>query len=281
MKRNRLTIAALVGVLTLSLAGTGCQKLEARDQLKKGVQAFKSNKYGDAIEHFQKSIELDPSSPMARLYLATAYRSQWVPGADSNENKMLAQRAKEEFSKVLAEDPKSELALAQLASINYEEAGGIQDPAAKSAKFDEAARWYKKLLEVKPTDKTAHYSLGVLTWAKWYPVLGKARAEMGMKPEDPGPLKDAKVRASLRETWSTQIDEGIGHLREALKIDPEYDDAMAYLNLLIREKADLADNPDDYKKQVAEADSWVQKALETKKVKAQRALDNPGGVKTE
>ena len=36
------------------------------------------------------------------------------------------------------------------------------------------------------------------------------------------------------------IDEGMADLQKALDIDKEYDDAMAYMNLLIREKADLA-----------------------------------------
>ena len=35
---------------------------------------------------------------------------------------------------------------------------------------------------------------------------------------------------------------------------------MAYMNLLIRERADLADSPDEYKKDVEVADGWVQKS---------------------
>jgi hypothetical protein len=52
---------------------------------------------------------------------------------------------------------------------------------------------------------------------------------------------------------------------------------MAYMNLLIRERADLADSPDEYKKQIDVADNWVQKALETKKIKAERAMKKGSG----
>ncbi len=45
---------------------------------------------------------------------------------------------------------------------------------------------------------------------------------------------------------------------------------MAYENLLIRERADLADNKDEYEKQIKIADDWVHKALATKKVKAEK-----------
>ncbi len=43
---------------------------------------------------------------------------------------------------------------------------------------------------------------------------------------------------------------------------------MAYMNLLIREKADLDDTPEQYKADTDTADKWVQKALDTKKMKA-------------
>jgi hypothetical protein len=55
---------------------------------------------------------------------------------------------------------------------------------------------------------------------------------------------------------------------------------MSYLNLLIRERADLLDNPDDYKKQIEIADGWVQKALDTKKAKAARQPTS-GGITAE
>jgi len=57
---------------------------------------------------------------------------------------------------------------------------------------------------------------------------------------------------------------------------------MAYMNLLIREKADLDDTSDEYKTDVAKADTWVQKALETKKAKAAKeAAKAVGGITTE
>jgi hypothetical protein len=99
----------------------------------------------------------------------------------------------------------------------------------------------------------------------------RARAELGMKPEEPGPIKDKKVKAELQEKYSATIEDGIKNLQKALDIDKDYDDAMAYMNLLIRERADLDDSPDQYTKDVTTADGWVQKALDTKKAKAAKA----------
>ena len=69
-----------------------------------------------------------------------------------------------------------------------------------------------------------------------------ARAKLGMKPEDPGPIKDKKLKEELKAKWGAVVDGGIKNLEKALEIDQEYDDAMAYMNLLYRERADLSQN---------------------------------------
>ena len=52
---------------------------------------------------------------------------------------------------------------------------------------------------------------------------------------------------------------------------------MSYKNLLIRERADLDDSKDQYEKDIKEADDWTQKALDTKKVKAERKEKKSAG----
>jgi tetratricopeptide (TPR) repeat protein len=268
-------LTATVAVAGLVLLATGCDKLKSRDNLNQGVNAFKNAKYGDAVAHFQEAIRLDPENPNAQLYLATAYMSQWIPGAESPENVEMANKAKDGFMKVLEKDPNNTTAIASLASLAYNQATSL--PLDKKLeKLDEAAKWYKKLIEVDPKNKEAYYSLGVISWAKWYPADTTARVNLRMKPEDPGPIKDKKVKEELKAQYSSIIEDGIANLQKALDIDKEYDDAMAYMNLLIRERADLADSPEDYKKQIEVADSWVQKALDTKKLKQSRQPASQG-----
>lgn len=273
--RKALVITATVAVVGLATLSTGCNQLRSRDQLNQGVNAFKNAKYNDAVDHFKQAIALDPNNPNAELYLATAYMSQWIPGAVSPENTDMANKATDGFMKVLEKDPNNTTALASLASLNYNEAGSLA-PDEKSKKLDEAAKWYKKLIEVDPKNKEAFYSLGVISWAKWYPADMTARANLRMRPEDPGPIKDKKVKDELKAQYSPIIEDGISNLQKALDIDKEYDDAMAYMNLLIRERADLADSPDDYKKEIETADNWVQKALDTKKLKQSRQPASQG-----
>ena len=280
---NRKAYVVLTAAAALLLAGltTGCKKLEARDNLNKGVQAFKGAKYGDAVEFFKKAIDLDPTYPTARLYLATAYMSQYIPGADSPENNAYAEQAASHFKIILEADPKNTSALKSLASLAFQRTNGMPTVADKMKQFDVAAEWYKKLAIADPNEKEAFYSLGVVAWSKFYPAWMEARTKLGMKPEAPGPIKDKKVKAELQEKYNAIVAEGIKNLEKALAIDKEYDDAMAYVNLLHRERADIADSEAEYNKETEAADQWMAKALETRKVKAERASKTTGLVTEE
>jgi len=258
-------VMLILAVAALAILGSGCNKLKARDHLNKGVQAFTAAQYPDAIEHFKTAVDLDPGFASARLYLAIAYMQQWIPGADSPENNKMAQAALDQFMKVLEQDPKNTTAMASIASLNLNQ-----------KKWDEAQQWYEKLIAVDPASADSYYSMGFIAWSKWYPEYGKARAGLGMKQEDPGPIKDKKVKEELKAKFGPVIDGGLAALDKALQINPDYDDAMAYENLLIREKADLADSKEEYEKQTKVADDWVQRALATKKKKAE-AKNKTGG----
>jgi len=257
----------ILSVAVLVLASAGCEKLRSRDQLNKGVQAFKNAQYPEAVEHFKTAVELDPAFPVARLYLATAYMQQYVPGADNPENLQMAQAAHDQFMKVLEQTPKDKVAIASVASLYLNE-----------KKWDDAKQWYEKLIGMDPNNADAYYSLGFIAWSVWYPAYGTARANLGMKQEDPGPIKDKKVKEELKAKYLPIINNGLTALDKCLQINPDYDDAMAYENLLIRERADLMDTKEQYEKEVKVADEWIQKNLDTKKKKAEKKGGQAGGI---
>jgi len=277
MRKLALTmpVAVFAAVLiSLPVMGTGCQKLQARDHLNKGVNAFKNAQYPEAVEHFKKAIDLDPSFATARLYLGTAYMQQYIPGADSDENKQMAKAAESTFQDVLKDDPKNVTAISYLASLYLNLAGTSHD----KKDWDRAREWYDRLTAVDPKNAVGYYSKGFIAWSQWYPAVGKARVEANMKADDPGPLKDKKVKEELKAQYGPIIEDGIKNLETALQVDPEYDDAMAYLNLLIRERADLVDNKEEYEAQIKIANDWVDKSLATRKVKMERKQKTGGGI---
>lgn len=273
-----------IGVLALGILAlftTSCDKLKSRDHMNKGVQAYRNARWPEAVEHFKAAVQLDPQNVNGKLYLATAYMTQYVPGVDDPRNQQFANAARDEFSQVLKENPNDKTALASLASLCYQEAQGIPKFEDKVKKLDESKDWNLKLIQADPQSKEAYYTLAVIDWLKWYPNYMSARAEMGMKPEDPGPLKDKKVKEQLKEKYDGILQDGIDNLNKALAIDKNYDDAMSYMNLLIRQRADLLDTKDEYNQQIAIANNWIQKSLDTKKAKAAKQPANGGGVSPE
>ncbi len=114
----RITAFA-VALAGMVLAMSGCDQLQARDQLNKGVEAYKSAHYEEAIGHFQRATQLDPSLPMAKTYLATALAQNVVPGLDTPENLKTAQQAIDIFKDVLAKDPSDVNSIKQVAGIYF------------------------------------------------------------------------------------------------------------------------------------------------------------------
>jgi TonB family protein len=261
----RLAAAILGFVMMPLLAQSTADTVDWRGWLQKGIQAYKAGRYQDAVEALQRAVDLNPNEMNPRLYLGTAFMTLYIPGSDSPGNREFARRAEAEFEMVVRFAPNDTTALASLASLSFQEAQGMQDSEQKFRKLDESASWYEKLVAVDPQNKEANYSIGVIDWLKWYTEVVKARARLGMRPEDPGPLKDPVLRRELRERYTPVIEGGISKLQRALDIDPAYDDAMAYLSLTIRYRADVADSPELYRQDIEIADQWLRKAMETKK----------------
>src|ERR1700749_3557474 len=105
MSRYASQVGLLAVTLILAAGVSGCAKLKARDLLNKGVTAFKAAQFDTAVENFKQAKELDPDLLNARLYLATAYASQYIPGAPSEENMRHGQEAIAEYREILQKAP--------------------------------------------------------------------------------------------------------------------------------------------------------------------------------
>ena len=243
-------------ILLLALAGVAPAQ-DSRTLLNQGVAAFKSAQYAEAVQWFQKAVDADPSFVTAHLYLGTAFMQQYVPGNEAPDNRAFAESALREFQKVLDLDASNRVAAASIASIYVNQ-----------KQWDQAQQWYQKLTVMDPADATAFYSLGFIAWSRWYPAYGEARKQMSMRPQDPGPLPDGAIKNDLKARFLPLLQEGTSNLEKALAINPQYDDAMAYMNLLIRERADLLSSQDEYQREISVADEWVQKALAAKRARA-------------
>jgi tetratricopeptide (TPR) repeat protein len=263
--------ASAFAALLILLGGlSGCSKLKARDLLNKGVAAFKGGQYDTAIEDFKQAKDLDPGLINARLYLATAYASQYIPGAPSEQNIRLGTQAVNEFKEVLDVDPNNLSAIDGIGSIIFQMAGTPYDPK----KFEESKSYHKKHIELKPNDPEPYYWIGVIDWTLAFRANGELRAEYNRNNtrkqlKDTDPLPPA-LRAEYAAKYGALVDEGIAALQKAIQLRPDYDDAMAYLNLLYRRKADKVESAEERANLQKQADDLIDKVKEIKQKRAEQ-----------
>jgi tetratricopeptide (TPR) repeat protein len=230
------------------------------DSMAAGAQAYQAAKYADAAACFSQAAKADPTSLPARLDLGYALMQQFVPGDPTPANQDIALAARQRFVDVLDLDPKNSDAISCIARLAYQQ-----------QKFDDGRLWYGKLADNDPKSAEAYYMLGVIGWAETNVQLTQARERLGMQPQDRGPLKDPTVRDETRKQNWERIAKAIEDLTHALSLDPKHDDAMAYLNLVYRQRADLQGEV-AYRADIATADEWKTKAVELKQRKISQAL---------
>jgi tetratricopeptide (TPR) repeat protein len=263
-----LTVLAVAAAL---LTTAGCNKLKARDQLNKGIQSYKTGNYEQAINHFQEAVRLDSDLKVAKLYLATAYAQQYVPGVDSPENATNARLAIEEYTNVLKNDPE-----------NINSIKGIGYLYMNMKKWDDARQHYKKALAMDTNDADLYYSIGFIDWSQAYKDAAEIKAAAGMSVETELKGKaDQKICDQIKAKDGAAVEEGMQMLQTAIDKRQDYDAAMAYLNLLYRRKANDMTCEDaqaraDY---IKSANVWIDKAMDARKRKAEAlAKKNQGGI---
>jgi tetratricopeptide (TPR) repeat protein len=238
---RRWPALALVLLLAIAAGASGCTKLRARDELNKGVANFREGHYDAAIENFKQSRELDPELLNARIYLATAYAAQYIPGAPSDENVRIGEAAVTEFQDVLTHDANNISAIDGLGSILFQMAGTPFQPE----RFLESKKYHEQHISLNPNDAEPYYWVGVINWTLARRANDELRQAYNVENprrqlKDPDPLPDS-LRTQFTEQQGAIVDEAMQVLDKAVQLRPEYADAIAYKSLVLRMKADMAD----------------------------------------
>jgi tetratricopeptide (TPR) repeat protein len=271
MKRNARRLLSGAVVVALTFCAAGCantiRKLQARDLLNKGVAAYKGAQFDQAINFFMQAKEKDPTLLNARLYLATAYASQYIPGAPSEENVRRGESAVNEFKQVLDLDPNNLSAIDGIGSIVFQMASNPFD----TKKFEESRTYHLRHVQLKPDDPEPYYWVGVINWTMAYRANREMRLDYNTKNlrrtiKDDEPLP-TKVRQEFVAKRGETVTQGIDLLKKAIQLRPDYEDAMAYLNLLYRQKADIVESAAERDLLFQAADDLVDKVKEIKQKK--------------
>ena len=251
MRLNNKWLAVLLVMAVIPMSGCSfMKKLEARDKLNKGVKAYTEMKYDAAAQFFERTLELDPDFETARMYLATAYTSQFVPGSSDPKSEEMAQKGIETFKQVVerSKDPAGSTdtnAMLSIASLYYQ-----------LKKYPESKEWCNKVLQANPQNAEAYYRIAVIDFDDVFEKTGVQGENVEyMNPEE-------------RTQALAAVEEGLTSLNKAIEIRPNYFDAMEYQNLLWREKAKFEKDEAAKAELIRKADLVSQKAL-TLRLKAQ------------
>jgi tetratricopeptide (TPR) repeat protein len=174
-KMNPVLIIVLAVILVL--ATVSCEKLKvsrlkANYYFSDANQAFSEQKYRDAIENYEKALELNPNLVQAHRFLGESYKAVFSPGVDTERNMERAQKALEALNRAYEISPENEEIIHSLADM-YD----------KLRNFEEAEKLFLKILEMNPTDMSNYYVL-----AEFYKRYsgGESEEEEGEKAEEAG-----------------------------------------------------------------------------------------------
>lgn len=250
----------MLALLLLLPVLPGCQKVQARIELKKGNELYKNETYKEALAQFERGLQLDPSATFAWRSVGFSALALYKPGDKSPENVGYANTAVDAFQKYLNDYPDDQKVSDYLTSIlvssgRHEEAlarlraaaaAHPEDPGPRrtivsvlldSGRLQEARDYVSA--PTTPKDPQMYYSVGVSAWAKSYNDY----------------MMDNATRGQV-------VDMGMDMLQKAIALKPDYAEAMSYLNLLYRERASKVElDPVKQQEWLAEANKWRDKAI--------------------
>lgn len=249
-------LLTLTGAVVFSAGLSARQKpAENNLDLSAGIQAYKDGRFEEAKQNFARAIAHDPANAKVHSYLGMTYAQEFVPGVYSPENTVLGQRAIEQYKMAL-----------QLDTADSNAIKGIAYVFQQMRMFDDAEEYYRKAIETDPKDPENYYLIAVLDWTQTYQPRMELRAKLNMKPDQPL-IRQAECW-SVRDANKDRVESGIQLLKKAIELRRDYDDAMAYMNLMYRERADIqCGDAKAYAADLKIADEWIDVTIAAKKKK--------------
>lgn len=257
MKKTVCLLAALA-VSAFSLA---CAKVEARMKIRDANVAYQQEQYRAALENYLDARTTDPSFDELDRMIGYSYIGLYNPEDTSPENQRYADLAITELQRYLRKRPSDSAAREAMVNlmlnadrttqaIDYFKKYLQENPAdlptvrsiatlyAKQGDFDESLNWYEKITLLDARNPEAHYTFGVVVYEK---VAKNPPADM-----------EARIQ---------YIERGKAALEKAMSLREDYFEAIVYLNLLYREHAKLAEDPEQQQELLAQADEHRNQAI--------------------
>ncbi|MFW6136735.1 MAG: tetratricopeptide repeat protein [Candidatus Aminicenantaceae bacterium] len=149
--KKTLPVVFVLMAVVLVFSSSACSKLninklQANHHFQNANTSFKDQRYRDAIEEYEKALELNPELTQAYLYLGEAYKQLYKPMEDNERNVERAEKALEALKKAYAAHPEDSQVIHSLADM-YD----------KMQNFEEAEKLFLEILEQDPTNMGNYY----------------------------------------------------------------------------------------------------------------------------
>lgn len=254
----------LLALLMLVPVLGGCQKVRARAEMKKGNEMYHDEAYREALAQYQKGLKLDPGATFAWRSVGLSALALYRPGDNSKANREMGDLATQAFEKYLEDYPDDEKVRDYLISTYV-----------NTKKYDQALAYLEKQSRANPEDAMLQASrVRLLIESDRLPRA----AEVARSMPNGQPKAEALYSIGV-STWDKSfhgadlpieerqrfVDLGLTSMEEALKINPEYFEALVYYNLLFREKAKMELDGTRRLEYIAKADEYVTKAKAVRK----------------
>ena len=258
-------LAGVAALLLGTLAVSGCNKIRARQEIKKGNEFFKATQYNAALANYQEALRLDPGESRLHKFIGETYMALYQPGSKHPKDIEFANKAIQELQTYLKEYPNDKKVREFLVSMYL-----------AMDRFDDAIAFYQDLIKANPSDTKAMTSIAAMYFKKgeFQQGLDWEKKRAALEPGNPEPWVMVGVQAWDRSyhypdvdaaTRGKIVDQGLAALETSLKIKPDNFDALTYMNLLYREKAKVETDPAKQQEYIANADKFRQQALELRK----------------
>ena len=282
--------------------------LAAKKSVMEAHEAYKGSRWLDAAQKYESAVKGDPSLRGAHFFLANSYDNLYKPSRQGEpENDAYMQKAIEWYKIAAEKEPDPiyrQRAMQYLVAaygpeklnnpaeaepivkrmievdpseyLNYLELAKIYENAGR---YDEAEAQLLKAREVKPKQPEIYAALSAYynRQGEFEKTVEALNTAADLQPENPQgyqlvavffwekAFKDKRLTKAQEKEY---IDKGMEATDKALKLNPDYIDALTYKNILLRMSANLEPDPKKRQPLIDEADKLRNKAQELNKKKA-------------
>ena len=238
--RIAIILAILVATSFLVVTSSGCgviNRIRSKNQLNEAARAFREGKFPEAEQHSRRAAELDPNNKTAPMFIARTIHAQYRPGVQSPENLAKAQEAIQAYQRILERDPADDEAYKAIAYLY----GAIKDD-------EKLKQWITARATSESTDPVKRAEAYVVLASKEWECSFQITELPTNKITTVDPANN-KATVSYRKPTDQKefnqaqqcVTRGLAGVENAIKFDPNNENAWSYKTNLLLEASKLAE----------------------------------------